>query len=232
MGHAKEPFPGDPQNQCHSAKRRSNPLQRCGKYCVVGYRRCLSHAPHLYKKGRLQHRQRKDLKGYYSRTAGVELKKRLEELASDDPSRRHSLQEEIDLARIASTRAVALFEAACLGTTKASEEAQHLALAGVRRAIDHVTSVVSAAAKVRSISLETVDVEQLDYIIDQVVMILEEEVLPVAGREALDAVTMRLRTIKLPERRTRNGAADPTAVAKMLRDAAGGIEASVTGETE
>jgi hypothetical protein len=216
--------------RCHGKKRGTNPPVRCGKPAVKGYDYCISHCSSLRnvnrRKAGWMYRSRA-VRGYYSRGAGVALKERLAELAGDEPARRHSLAEEVDLARIGCEKAVRLFEAACMGEEKASPDAQAAALALLRQSLDHVAELVAKASKARRDSLETVDLEQLDYMVDQVVMILEEEVRPL-GDAVVDRCTARLKSVKIPERRGAQGV-DKAAIARMFRDAAGAIDESVTG---
>jgi hypothetical protein len=217
--------------RCHGRIRHANPPQRCAKWAVKGYDYCISHYPALYRinerKGGLHSRRLKAVRGYYSKGAGIALKERLAELRADEPARRHSLAEEVDLARIGCDKAVRLFEAACMGAEKASPDAQAAALSLLRQSLDHVAELVVKASKARRDSLETVDLEQLDYIVDQVVIILEEEVRPL-GDDVVDRCTARLKSVKIPERRGAQGV-DKAAIARMFRDAAGAIDESVQG---
>lgn len=196
-----------------------------------GYDYCISHYQRLYriheKKGGLHARRRRVVTGYYSAGAGTALKTRLEELRALDPSRRHSLAEEVDLARIACEKSVRMFEAACMGEQKASPEAQAASLALLRQSLDHVAELVAKAARARRDSLETVDVEQLDYIVDQVIVILNDEV---EDHAILDRCKERFKKIKIPERKG-TGGVDRAQVARMFRDAATAIDESVQGSS-
>lgn len=228
------PPAGHPK-RCHGALRGSNPPKQCTRWAIKGYRYCLSHAPRLYrvnKRGGTSWRK-KALKGYYSRRASSTLKERLEELAVVEPNRRLSLLEEVDLARVGCERAVQLFEAACLGpdSDKASLETKAAALGVMRASLEHVGKMVADAARARKDSLETVDVEQLDYIVSQILVILEEEIVQEHGRAAFDRCAARFKQIRLPERKGAGGP-DRAAIAAMLRGAAGAIETSVTAGGE
>lgn len=226
------PRDGDPR-RCHARKKRTDPPVRCGKLAVRGYAYCLTHGHRLgSKRGGARHTKNRSaaVVSFYAARVGASLKDRLEEMSRMEPGRRHCLADEVDLARLTCEQAVATFEAACFREQKASPELQAAAVATLRCAIDHVSDVVSKAARVRQTSLETVDVEQLAFIVEQVVIATEEIVTPMqGGREACDMLTARLRGIKLPERRG-TGGPDRAQLARMFRDAAGAIEESVAGD--
>ena len=228
-------LPDGHPRRCHGRLRGSNPPIRCSKTTVVGYDYCLTHCRSLLgrskKHGRLNVRRNRLVRGYYARTVGVALKDRLLELQREEPARRHSLADEVDLARVATYRAVELFEAACMGEERASPDLQASAIGLLRHSLDHVADLVMKASKARRDSLETVDVEQLDFMVDQIVAVLEEEIRPL-GEDAVDRCVERLRGIRIPDRKGAGAAPDRAQLARMFRDAAGAIEESVTGAIE
>ena len=216
-------------HSCRARLRRSNPPVRCRRWAKNGFLYCVQHAPRICGRRKNQlSRTQKNLLSFYSARAGASLKERLEAMSKQEPGKRHSLADEVDLARLTCEQAVKLFDAAHFGAIPATPETQAAAQSVLRGALDHVSEIVAKAARVRAVSLDTVDVEQLHYIVEQVVIILEDEVAAIS-RDAVDRVTARMRNIKLPERR---GTGGPGAqdLARMFREAAGVIEQSVVSD--
>jgi len=169
---------------------------------------------------------------YYANIAGVSLRKKLEELSQDSPDERHSLSEELDMARVMVGRALRLYEATFESPeAKPSTQAQAMVLDTMRSALKFVNDTAATAAKVRSVSQGTVDVEQLDYIVDQVTRIVEDEITPL-GKDVVDRVALRLRDIKMPDRGKAGAGVDHRALAIALREAAEAVHDTVQGPEE
>lgn len=140
--------------------------------------------------------------GRYSRGLGDTLAGRLAELQSEKPQQRHSLEEEVDVARAIAERALSTFDQVCVREAdKASAAAKSLTIQMARDAMTHVSDVVLKAAKVRAISREVVDVELLGWLTREVEKILtrrfENGAVP---RDVVDGILEEMRAIELPER--------------------------------
>lgn len=158
---------------------------------------------------------------FYSRRAGPTLKARLEELREANPSERHSLADEVDLARLIAERNVQIYEAAVL-ENKGSDELKAEASACLRAALNHVSDLVSKAAKVHAVSNSVIELEHIDYIIAQMTRAIEEEVAEY-DRVLADRLIDRLGKIKLPEGR----ATEAEDTAHAVREALKNIEESM-----
>ena len=158
---------------------------------------------------------------WYSRRAGPILKDRLEEMRQANPSERHSLADEVDLARLIAERNVQIYEAAVL-EGKGSEELKAEASTALRSALNHVSDLVSKAAKVHAVSNSVIELEHIDYIVQQMTRAIEEEIAE-QDRVLADRLIERLGKIKLPEGKEK-GAED---TAQAVRAALRGIEESM-----
>lgn len=140
--------------------------------------------------------------GRYTKGLGETLAGRLAELQSEKPQQRHSLEEEVDVARAIAERALLTFDQVCIREAdKASVTAKSLVVQMAREAMTHVSDVVLKAAKVRSISREVVDVELLGWLTREVEKILSRRFETGAvPRDVIDGVLEELRSIELPER--------------------------------
>lgn len=185
-----EPPDGHPR-RCQARSRRMQ--RQCRKWALQGRRFCPTHGTKpLYRNA--------NVRGYYSQNAGPRLRQVLEELRTAPPEERMSLADEIDLARMLTERHVRIFEATCVGeqSDKASDELKAAAIAGLRRALSHVSDMVTKAAKVRALHDGTVDAEGVDYIVAQVVKIVEDEIRDKDPSMA-DRVVARMEQIRLPQ---------------------------------
>lgn len=158
---------------------------------------------------------------WYSRRAGPILRERLEELRSANPSERHSLADEVDLARLIAERNVQIYEAAVL-EGKGSDELKAEASAALRAALNHVSEIVSKAAKVHAVSNSVIELEHIDYIVVQMTRAIEEEIAEV-DRALADRLIARLGSIKLPEGKESGAEDTAQAVRAALREIEGSM---------
>lgn len=162
---------------------------------------------------------------WYTRRAGPILRERLEELRTAAPDERHSLADEVDLARLMAQRNVAIYDTVVLDG-KGSDELQAMATAGLRGALNHVSEIVSKAARVHVVSSTVIELEHIDYVLQQVTRIIEEEVAD-KDKAIADAVINRIAEIKLPEQR---GAVDAEDTARELRSALSEMDTTIGGQ--
>ena len=136
--------------------------------------------------------------GLYSRRAGQKLKALLEGAAAAD---RASLEEEVDLSRVLCDRAVRTFEKLCIDevpdTLKdkpgklASMRAK--ATSQLRQALSHVSSMVLSHRKV--VSETALDAHAAEYVVAQVVKILEERL---DDQDLMETIVHDLEALKVP----------------------------------
>ena len=163
---------------------------------------------------------------WYARRAGPVLRQRLEELRELSPDERHSLSDEVDLARLLAERSLQIYDAAVV-QNQGSDDLKAAAVAGMRNALNHVSDIVAKASKVHAVSSSVVELEHIDYVLQQVVRIIEEEVAGV-DKKLADTVVDRLSGIKLPE--AQGAEADAEDKARMLREALADMDSTVGGD--
>mgnify|MGYP007032476559 CR=1 FL=1 len=211
------PAPDGHTRRCQSACRR-DPDRQCGQWARKGSLYCKFHG------GNQPRHKTFEMSNWYSKRAGPILQDRLKELRESSPDERHSLSDEIDLARLIAERNVVIYERTVM-VDKGSAELKASATESLRSSLDHVTDIVSKAARVHSISSSVVELEHIDYILQQVTRIIEEEVAS-NDQKMADVVLEKLKGIKLPEGR----AADAEDNARSLRDAMKDMDLTIGGE--
>ncbi len=192
---------------------------QCGRWAVTGRRYCKRH------NGAHPQFHRTCMAGYYSVNAGPALKAKLEELAQSSPGDRMSLKEEVDFVRMLALEAVALFDAALVSTDDGTKAR---AAACARGAMESVAGMVEKAARVRSVAQDTIDLEQVDYIVAQVVQIIERRVARV-NKELADEIMADIADIKMPDVQHRDSRAIAEDVVQTLRAMNGTIPEAVNG---
>ena len=103
---------------------------------------------------------------FYSKNAGPALRALLEELASRGDERL-SLAGEIDAMRAISLTAFKLFDAA-IASPQASIESKLTAAAHLRSSMESVGDLAVRAARIAALSNETVKVEAIGWVVEQV----------------------------------------------------------------
>ena len=161
---------------------------------------------------------------WYTKRAGPILRERLEELRNASPDERHSLADEIDLARLIAERNVRIYDKTVL-EGNGSDKLKAAATEGLRHALNHVTDIVSKAARVHAVSSSVVELEHIDYILQQVTRVIEEEVADV-DKVLADRVIEKFKSIKLPE----GQGADAEESARLLREAMRDMDQSIGGD--
>lgn len=169
-----------------------------------------------------------EMAAYYSRSVSPLLRQKLEELAAMSPEERYGINEEIDIARQLSMRALALFDAAHYPPDgkEVSLETRITAQSALRSALNFVGELVLKGSRARALNESSVDADQLAYITDQVTIIIEEEIADV-DRAMADRVVERIRGIKMPTRKGVGAALTPDEMARSLRAAANALDAGM-----
>lgn len=192
--------------RCQGTKRHSDPPRQCSNWRETGTDFCKYHAANgrksLHRKKHTAHDMKRYSKGL-SQTLGA----RLQELADEKPQARHSLEDEIDVARVLAERALKTFDQVCVEQADStSPTAKGLATQLARDSMTHVADVVLKAAKVRAVSREVVDLEMLDYLTKEVEKVLmrrlEQGSVP---RDVVDGILEELKAIEMPDRSSSKG---------------------------
>lgn len=204
------PVEGHPR-RCQGAIRGSNPPRQCTQWAMRGRHYCRCHG------GKMPRYKRRNSLSYRD-SAGEELRKKLDRFANLGPDKRYLLQEEVDLARVMAERYVKLFDKVCIqgqGDVDASMKAK--VSAQTMDAIQYVADIVSKAAKVRQVLDFVVDIEHIDFIVEQVSVIIEEFVPEESVRKLINE---RLGKIKLPTNKeaARLRAADVRAALEAMEE--------------
>lgn len=136
---------------------------------------------------------------YLTKNAGDALKARLEEVAGD---RESGLDGEVDLARVMAVRALQIYDRVCIqdpkeGEKTPSDQLKAMAVEGMRGALEFVTSIVERRAKVSAITGRFIPVEQIGFMVQQVMDAIEKVVAPVDPVLARQ-VCAEIEQIKLP----------------------------------
>lgn len=142
---------------------------------------------------------------FYSARAGMTLRGLLQEAGQASAKERLSLDAEVDLMRLSTAKAVELFEITCLDpetSAKASDKVKAAATAHLQNALHSVGAMVERAAKARILSQETTDVQGVDFVVAQILAILEAEIVESLpdGKERMDRIKVAIDGIKLPRK--------------------------------
>lgn len=198
--------------RCQAAKRRKHPPQQCRQWAMRGRNYCKSHG------GRQPLSNTKHL-SYYSKHAGKALSTALEEIAGMDPDERNSIAQEVDIARMLATQSLKNFSAVFLKehdekTSKNLEESgvKPRILENCWEAINNVSEIVAKSAMIRYRSESVVGLEDVQYVINQVLTILQR--LGVE-EDLLAELKNEFKTIRLPKR---GAAMDADQAINMLRE--------------
>lgn len=201
--HPHLPGDGNPYRCQGTTRNGRHAGEQCWFWSMRGTRWCKVHGGKSCK-----NRASVKVSKFYSRRAGPELRKVLEEQASSSPDERMSLLEEVDLMRMLALENVQMFEAICIENRKGtdgaepSNELKAMVTSSCRRALEAVTETVLKAAKTRSLNEAVVDVQQIDYIVAQILAAIETRVKPV-DELLYDQLSEDLKKIRLPERAER-----------------------------
>jgi len=195
--------------------RKADHDVQCPLWALNGYTRCRQHS------GDKEYYYKASMAGYYSANAGPLLKAKLEELAAMAPQDRTSLSDEVDFVRMLALQSVALFEA----TIQSGDAALQTRAASIARdAMESVATMVEKHSRVRATSEGTIDLQQVDYIISQMVNIIERHV-AVKNKAMADRIIADIRNIRMPD--MQHTGADATVVAADVIDTLKLMEGSV-----
>jgi len=183
-----------PPNHSRRCQSHNREKVQCGRWALKGREFCKRHGGKtpLFLPGLMGK--------FYSQHAGPKLRELMEKAAAAGDERL-LLDEEIDFSRTLALRSIQLFETACLDETesaKTSVDLKAAAIAGARNAMSHIADLVMKAAKIRALDANSAIAPALDFVVQQVVKAVEDEVAvtdPILAKRLTD----RLRDIRLPE---------------------------------
>lgn len=200
--------PGHP-SRCQAARRRIRPFVQCGRWAWTsrGSIYCGDHGG-AKKLVRTDIAEKKSM-AWYSKRAGTEVTKALADMAKGGPDERHSIAEEIDLARLAATDAVKLFGAIVLTPHPKADEGQDYSSELKAKAADmmlqkleRVSELVLKSSKIRVMHEGTVNAEGIAYIAAQVSTIMRNRLDGIVAPSVMEAIIDDIKAIKLPEKRS------------------------------
>lgn len=172
---------------------------QCGRWALRGLDYCRRHGS-----TRKRHTP-KAVANWYSKYAGPLLRDKLEEMRAAPPDQRVALESEIDMARVLAAQTIACFDKICVqGEVGSADEttAQLMraqATVAARDAMSFVAGIVDKAARVRSLSEGTIDLELVNYIIVQVQKIIEQRIVPLPnGVKLCNQIVEDMKGIALP----------------------------------
>ncbi len=208
-------------------KRDGKPTQ-CGRWALIGRDYC-----GRCGKGRSLWKP-KVARGWYSKYAGDALSAKLEEMRSAPPDERISLESEIDVARVLAAQTLQIFDLVVVqgevGT--ADEETARVMKAqasiALRDAMSFVAGIIDKAARVRTLSEGTIDVELVGYIVHQVQKVIEKRVVALPnGRAICDLIVEDMQGIKMPQ--TQHTMVDASDRAREVRGLMAAMDITVMG---
>jgi len=168
-------------------------VKQCGHFAKKGRDYCQYHGGTISSQNTVK---AESLAKRYLRNAGPQLKAILETYAKESPDQKHSLDEEVDAARLLAEQAMIMYDVTVV-QSKGSPEQQAFASDNLKASLLHVGDIVAKAARVRSQSQGVVDTEMLAYIVAQITDIIEQEVREKNSYLA-DKIVERLNGIALP----------------------------------
>jgi len=193
------PPPNHPR-RCQAANKYGH---QCGRWALRNSDYCKKH-------GGAQARVKTKLSRYYTKYAGRTLSTLLKELENLPDEERLKLSEEIDVARISMAKTLSLFNV-LLEDDFRDKDGNKVNLDSEKRAnlfasfakltqdgLSHVASLVTSMAKVDALRADKTSIQNIKWIIDRVIRIVDEEVRPV-NRPAADAAIKKISEIKLLE---------------------------------
>tara|TARA_R110002096_G_C14661938_1_gene728472 strand:- start:62393 stop:63148 length:756 start_codon:yes stop_codon:yes gene_type:complete len=233
LGHGGQP-PDGHVRRCQGINRylteKNGKPTQCGRWALKERNYCTRH-------GGSQRRYKKSVaaRRWYSKHAGDALRGKLDEMRDAPPDERISLESEIDMARVLAIQSVAIFDKVCVqnetGTSTHEQAAVLRAQATIacRDAMAFVAGIVDKAARVRSVSDGTIDVELVGYIVHQVQAVIERHITPLEGGKALvDKIAEDLNDIRMPSAQHGEKSADERAA--DIRNSLKGMDLSVQGQ--
>lgn len=169
---------------------------------------------------------------YYSHLAGPALKEKLAELSGLTSDERLALDDEIDMARVLTERSVRIFEATCLNGNDVKPELRTLAIQQLRSSLGFVTETVQKAAKTRALNEGLVGLQDLDYVLGQVIKIADRVFGHLVGTDAMTDFANDVRSVRLPERGTIAEPEDRAAKIRQFLEAARESDALVDPDAD
>ena len=167
--------------------------------------------------------------GYYARHVSTTLAAKLAEASEETAAMRHSLEEEIDLARIITSRAAKIFSAVCLEDREkeVSQELKVASITALKDALRFVVDVVEKSARVRALDSSVLEAETVQWLAHQMMRSLRKHL----GEEhpAIDDLMADVQRLKFPSSQTGN--VDPTQAAAIIRNLVADMDTTVVGSS-
>lgn len=129
-------------------------------------------------------------RGRYINVMGPRVADKLRELA-EDPAR-HSLDEEVDVARVLALDAAKMYELA-FSSDKASETSKAMASSLLRDGINNVASLVERSIKVKAQSQELIRLDTFKFLMAQVETIIRGRLGAEAGAALCEEISSHVR---------------------------------------
>lgn len=179
------PGGGPPPNHVRRCQARNSLGLQCGRWALRGRDYCQRH-------GGRNHNARKVLGNYYSIHAGKKLSELLSELSTQTDDERLCLAEEVDVARLNTSRVLNIFEKIVINRDFTDKDGNSIDISedrklklistcahAVKDSLDQVSGLVQAMAKVEALKADKISVHNIKWVADRVMRLIEEEVAPV-----------------------------------------------------
>lgn len=152
------------------------------------------------------------------KTSGL-LSELLKDVAESSPTERVSLQEELDLSRILALRALALFNEFVLPeSSSASYSVKKEITEQATKAVEMVAELALKATKIHALHRDTLDFEQLEYVVTAVSRIVSTHLnVPGISQIQRDQIIAAMKNIRLPERSSRKASHVHDTAAELRR---------------
>lgn len=173
------PIPDNHPRRCQAANREG--LQ-CKRWALKGSEFCKRH-------GGSRLRSRTKLGNYYSKYAGKKLAEFLEEASKQNDDDRLRLADEIDVARMNTARAIAIFDQVVINENFVDSNGKPIELdlekkmkfksmasEAVKQGLDQVSSLVQAMSKVEALKADKISVNNIKWFADRIMRLIEDNV--------------------------------------------------------
>lgn len=135
---------------------------------------------------------------YYGKRLAPKLTELVNLSRGDTPTERLSLQDEVDMMRVIATKQLDKVLATALSDT-ADLQVQLAAIELSKKTLSDVALMVDKAARVRALATDAATVDDIEFVMNQVVGIIQSVVLPVDPILAQTVIT-QIENVKMPNR--------------------------------
>lgn len=177
--------------RCQAVNRQSG-LQ-CKNWAIKGRRFCRFH-------GGKQPLISMGSKGRYASQVSTALGEKLAKMAEEPDDERLSLAEEVDVARVLTSRALKIYDLAINGRgadgQEASEEIRQAAAQGLNQALEATSRLVERFAKVNTLTSGFITAKQIGFLVAQFNKIIADEI---QDEEVRNRIAAKIREIDIPD---------------------------------